>query len=208
MSDKPTSVWLSRVLFESMLIMVSIVAALALDEWRENRENEEMIEQALDNFLLEIRQNSERVEDAAPFNNGLRDVLVRRHAEGGITNVAEFVSVVESYSPSVLQSTAWDTALATGALAKMDYEIVAALSLTYSMQNRYEQDVRNGTAELTSPQNLSADHLDLAVFNSIRYLNDVTRREAELIAIFDEASALIVRKRAPGDDDYSVVAVP
>ena len=195
MPDKPTSVWLSRVLFESMLIMVSIVAALALDEWREDRQDEEMIEHALDNFLMEIRQNRERVEDTAPFNSGLRDVLVRRHMEGGIGDVAEFVSIVESYSPSMLQVTAWETALATGALAKMDYDLVSALSLTYSLQNRYDQAVRNGAAELTSPQNLSADNLELAVFNSIRYLNEVTRREAELATVFDEASALIERAR-------------
>lgn len=196
MPDKPTSVWLSRVLFESVLIMVSIVAALALDEWREDRQDEEMVEHALDNFLLEIRQNRERVEDTAPFNSGLRDVLARRHLEGGIGDVAEFVSIVESYSPGMLQVTAWETALATGALAKMDYDLVSALSLTYSLQQRYEQIVRNGAAELTSPQNLSAEKLELAVFNSIRYLNDVTRREAELTTVFDEASALIERARA------------
>lgn len=195
MAEKRTSVWLSRVLFESALITISIVAALALDEWREDRQNEEMVTLALDNFLLEIGQNRARIEDSAPFNSGLRDVLARRHANGGISDVGEFVSIMESYTPSVLQTTAWETALATGALAKMDYELVAALSLTYGMQSRYQETVRAGLRELTSPQNLSAENMRLAVFNAIRYLGEITRMEAELTAVYGEASNTLERAR-------------
>jgi len=43
MPAKSTSVWLPRVIFESALITVSILLALGLDEWRENREVEETI---------------------------------------------------------------------------------------------------------------------------------------------------------------------
>ncbi len=193
MVQKATSVWLSRVLFESALIVMSILAALALDEWREDRQDLETVNLALSNFLLEVRQNKSRVDDAAPFNTGLRDVLRNRHATGGIGSIAEFVSIIESYSPGVLQITAWETALATGALAKMDYNLVSALSLTYSLQNRYQQAVQSGAERLTSPQNLTQGDLDLAVFNAVRYLNELTRMEAELAAVYDEAAAVIVR---------------
>ncbi|HZW60030.1 MAG TPA: hypothetical protein VFE85_07035 [Woeseiaceae bacterium] len=195
MSHNKVSVWLPRVLFESMLIVVSILLALALDEWRDNRENEEMVDRAMATFLIEIAQNKARVDDSAPFNNGLREVLTRRYEHGGIETIDEFVSMVESYSPGVLQSSAWDTALATGALSKMNYDLVSALSLTYSLQNRYQQAVRNGIEELTSPQNLSTEKLDLAVFNSIRYLTEVTRMEAELGVVYDEASSVIREAR-------------
>ncbi len=42
--------------------------------------------------------------------------------------------MAESYTPVILQSAAWETALATGSLAKMDYNLVSALSQTYSLQ--------------------------------------------------------------------------
>ncbi|MGB5246594.1 MAG: hypothetical protein WBN34_08595 [Woeseia sp.] len=191
MPNKATSVWLPRVIFESALITLSILLALGLDEWREDRQNEEMIEQAMYNFLIEIRQNKARVDDAAPFNRGLSDVLRRRHAEGGIASTSEFVSIMESYSPAVLQSTAWETALATGSLAKMDYNLVTALSLTYNLQLRYQQTNRSGL-ELTSPQNLSSEKLDLAVYNSVRHLDDVTRMETELAVVYEEAESVIL----------------
>lgn len=192
MRSRAISDWLPRVLFESMLIVVSILLALYLDEWRDDQQDAENIEHALANFVSEIQQNKARVEDAAPFNQGLRHVLSRRQEVRAIESVATFINIFESYSPVVLQSTAWETAIATGALAKMDYKIVSALSLTYSLQNRYQQVSRNGITLLTSPQNLSEEKLDLAVYNAIRYLDDVTRMETELGTVYAEAESLIL----------------
>ncbi len=191
MASRGTSIWLPRVLFESMLIILSILVALGLDEWRDDRQDAENIEHALNNFIGEIQRNRARVEDAAPFNQGLRHVLNRRQEVKAIESVATFVNIIESYNPVVLQSTAWETAIATGSLAKMDYNLVSALSLTYSLQNRYQQISRTGMMELTSPQNLSEEKLDLAVYNAIRYLDDVTGMENELGGHYAEAEAVL-----------------
>jgi len=191
MASRATAVWLPRVLFESMLIILSILVALGLDEWREDRQDAENIEHALSNFLSEVQQNKSRVEDAAPFNQGLRHVLGRRQEVKAIESVATYVNIVESYNPVVLQSTAWETAIATGALAKLDYNLVSNLSLTYSLQNRYQQLSRDGMIELTNPQNLSAEKLDLAVYNSVRFLDDITSMESELGVIYSEAARVL-----------------
>ena len=210
MSPSATSVWLPRVIFESALITVSILLALALDEWREDREDVRTVEQALSNFLSEIEQNKARVDDAGPFNRGLRNVLDRHLQEDDIGSVKEFISIVESYNPVVLQSTAWDTALATGSVTKMDYSLVSALSLTYGLQNRYQQASRDGMFDLTSPQNLSADRLELSVYNSVRYLDNVTSMEAELSAAYEEAEGVIraawIDMRHGTADDYQTWA--
>ena len=180
MPAKSTATWLPRVMFESALIVISILVALGLDEWRENREDEENVQLALSNFASELLQNQARIEDAAPFNRGLRNVLRNRYQTDDIGSVDEFVNMVESFVPVVLQSAAWETALATGSLAKMKYDLVSALSLTYSLQNRYQLTSRSGMDELTSPQNLSDDKLSLALYNSVRYLDEITDMEEEL----------------------------
>lgn len=203
MPSKTTSVWLPRVIFESALITVSILLALGLDEWRENRETEATIRQAMSNFLSEIRQNKARVDDAAPFNQGLHDVVDQRYKNGDIQTMSDFISIMDSYSPVVLQSTAWETALATGSLAKMDYGLVSALSLTYGLQSRYEQTNRGAVSRMTSPQVLSNDTLDLAIYNSLQYLEDVTSMETELAVVYSEATGVIElnRNRLSGDSD-------
>jgi hypothetical protein len=191
MPSKATAVWLPRVIFESALITLSILLALGLDEWREDRQDQETIEQSMHSFLIEIRQNRERVDDAAPFNRGLSEVLSKRHADGGVVSTAEFVSIMESYSPAVLQSTAWETALATGSLAKMEYNLVTALSLTYNLQSRYQQTSRAGD-DLVNPQNLSAEKLDLSIYYAVRHLNEVTKMETELAVVYAEAESIIL----------------
>jgi len=191
MPSNTTAVWLPQVLIESALIVISILVALGLDEWRQKREDAETAQQALSNFVSEVRQNQVRVDDAAPFDKGLLDVLKGRYEGSGIGSVDEFVIMVESYTPLVLQSTAWETALATGSLAKMDYNLVSALSLTYSLQNRYQLATRSGVANLTSPQNLSAEKLDLAIYNAVRYLDDITNMEQELSVVYFEVTNVL-----------------
>jgi len=205
MRSKATAVWLPRVLFESLLITVSILVALGLDEWRDNRQDAENIDKALSNFLSEIQQNKAGIEDAAPFNKGLRHVLSRRQEVSAIDSVTQFVNMIESYNPVVLRSTAWETALATGSLAKMDYHLVSALSLTYSLQSRYQELNRTGMAELISPQNLSAEKLKLAVYNSIRYLDEVTQMETELGIVYSEAVTVVQSAMKSANGASSVV---
>jgi hypothetical protein len=169
------------------------MVALALDEWREDRQDAETVRQALLNFNSEIEQNKARIDDAAPFNRGLYNVLRNRYAEDDIATVDEFVNMAESYTPVVLQATAWETALATGSLAKMDYHLVSALSLTYNLQNRYQLATGSGMDALMNPQNLTPEQINLAIFNAVRYLDDSTSMEAELAAVYSEASAVIIR---------------
>ena len=210
MASKALSTWLPQVIIESVLIVVSILVALGLDEWREKREDEEFVRTALSNFLIEVRQNKNRVEDAAPFNKGLRQVLSQHYVNEDITTVDEFVNMVEIYSPAALQSTAWDTALATGSLAKMEYNLVTALSLTYSLQSRYDSTTHSGMSDLTSPQHLSEDNLKLAVYNSIRYLDEVTSMETELGIIYVEAALIIeaaLRRLNTGEDNDAIEVI-
>lgn len=204
MPFKATSVWLPRVLFESLLITVSILAALALDEWRDDRQDAENVQKSLSNFLSEIQQNKATIDDVAPFNKGLRHVLSRRQEVRTIESVTQFVNMIESYNSVVLRSTAWETALATGSLGKMDYSLVSALSLTYGLQNRYQELNRTGISELTGPQNLSADTLNLAVYNSIRYLDEVTQMETELGFVYLEAAAVVQSAIGGDNDEFSV----
>ena len=171
---------------------MSILLALGLDEWREDRQDQETVEIALSNFIMELRQNKARVDDAAPFNRGLRDVLAQRYRDGDITSTTEFIDIVESYNSIVLQSTAWETALATGSVTIMEYNLVSALSLTYGLQSRYQQTTRNGLTDLMRPQNLSPEQLELAVYNSVRYLDNVTAMETELSVVYGEAETIIL----------------
>ncbi len=123
--------WISRV-----LVVGSILLALALDEWNEDLEFQDLADRSLVNFEREIQQNRLRLEDVTLFHVGLRDVLVGMDSSGDAVPATTIRNIMEGFQPAILVSTAWETAVATGALGYMDYDVVAGLSLSYNLQER------------------------------------------------------------------------
>jgi hypothetical protein len=67
--------WILKGLVESVFVVASILLALAVDEWAQNREYAELADQSLVIFEREIRQNRARIENASPYHQGIRDLL-------------------------------------------------------------------------------------------------------------------------------------
>ena len=186
-----TPEWLLRVSIESVLIVISILLALAVDQWRENRSNRLLARQSLQIFEREVRRNLNALEEVIPYHNGLRDVAVAMAAEP--ERVVELRSIVEGFKPVVLLNTAWETALATGALRHIDVETVSALSLTYSMQQRFREEVRAGLPRLLPGADANAREMQ----HAIAYLTEMGRSEDELRGVYLQALEVITQATGP-----------
>ncbi len=182
--------WISRVLVESLLVVGSILLALALDEWNEDREFEDLASRSLVNFEREIQQNRLRVEDVTLFHAGLRDVLANMDASGGAVPTTTIRNIMEGFQPALLVSTAWETAVATGALGYMDYDVVAGLSLTYNMQERLVTLNQSGLNDLLVGGFRSGE-ADLLVYAANRYMRELTEAEQRLQGVYDLVLGLI-----------------
>ena len=178
-------------LFESALIVASILAALALDEWQEEREITELVHRSMANFERELARNQSRIEAVQPYHEGLQRMLESRISGETIESAAEFRNILDALQPAVLLNSAWDTAVATGVLSRMDYEVVAALSLTYSTQIRFDEVYRAGNNALLAPINFTDDRLSVSVYNAARFVVDVTAAESELVAFYQQTLELI-----------------
>ncbi|NIU34440.1 MAG: hypothetical protein GWM92_00975 [Gemmatimonadetes bacterium] len=123
--------------------------------------------------------------------------------------------MVEGLEPTVLLNTAWETAVATGALNYMGYETVSALSLTYSLQERFEDFSRTRLPRLNPVGTGSEGELRVAIRQALNYVQELSQREQELIGIYQQALHLIA-ERAPAaatafseeDGDTGAVGVP
>jgi hypothetical protein len=198
------SVWLSRTLIESLLIVVSIMGALALDEWQEDREIQELVDRSVASFAHELQQNHDRVEAVRPYHEGLHRILERRIGDGGVSSINEFRNIMEALQPAVLLASAWQTAVATGVLSRMNYELVSALSLTYSTQFRFDEVSRNGNSALLAPMNLAQDRLEVSLANATRFVADITMSEMELMAYYQQTLELIEEYKRVHDLDDEV----
>jgi hypothetical protein len=199
-----TPEWLLRVSIESLLIVMSILLALAVDQWRENRNNRLLALQSLEIFERELERNLARLDDVIPYHNGLRDVATEMAAEP--ERIVEVRSLMEGLRPVVLQNTAWEAALATGALRHIDVETVAALSWTYSNQERFREELRVGAPRMVPGAGANLTEVQQAV----AYLTEMTRSEQELHGYYVEALETLARaigprrtpRPAPGDSAH------
>jgi hypothetical protein len=188
--------WLKEVVIQSLAIIFSILLALWVDQWKENRAGRHLAVRSLENFLAEIRQNEARLDDVLPYHQGLRKMLVHLDSTRSIHTQAEFqdaVGIDGLRSPALLQ-TAWLTAVATGVLTKMDYETVAALSLTYTLQDRIREDGHNGIQAVISASNFGPGGAGLAVQTAKNHIRDVVASEEELRATYAQAEKVVGKK--------------
>jgi hypothetical protein len=191
--------WILKGLIESIFVVASILLALAVDEWTENRDYAELADQSLGIFEQEISQNQARLEDAAPYHQGIRDFLAQaRTYEEGTPDVR---SVMEGLETPVLLNSAWETALATGALTHMEVEVVSALSLTYSLQESFQERSRLDRPRLVSSATLTTRETTAQLQEAYEYVETLAREESELRTVFGQALQMIRAHRGIGHVD-------
>lgn len=191
--------WLPRILVESALVVFSILLALGVSEWEKTRNDQELAAQALLAFQREIRQNRARLEDVGPFRRGLREVIPRMAQAGGLASADEFQSTIglEPLRPAFLTSTVWETALTTGAIPHIDFDIVNALSLTYALQSRMEEISRSGMPALARGVHVPPEAMPGALREVTVYLGELSRTESDLLAAYDEVLRILEEARPP-----------
>ena len=165
--------------------MISILLALAVDGMRDNRHNRKVARQSLEIFQDELCINRGRIEDLLPYHTGLRDVVMEMAEDPA--RAGEVRSMVEGLEPALLLNTAWEAALATGALTHMELPTVSALSMTYSLQDRYMAGTSEGVPRLLLlPGTTSRERLVQAQ-QTLTYLAELVRSEQRLEAAYNEA---------------------
>jgi len=194
------SEWLLKGLVESFFVVGSILLALAVDSWAENRDFAELADQSLGIFEQEILRNRAALEEVSPFHAGIRDLLGQMQSNAQAR--PELKNVMEGIETPVLLNTAWETALATGALTHIDVQIVSALSLTYSIQERFGLESRAQRPPPTPGANLTETQLQEHVRAAYDYMVSLTRGESELLTVLGEALELIRTHR--GTDEPGV----
>jgi hypothetical protein len=170
---------LSKALFESALIVFSILLALAINGWKEDRDNQRLASQALANFEREIQDNSGKIATRIPYHSRLSESFKKSRSMSEVPGW-------QGIKPPILQDTAWQTALATNALSQIRYDTVSALSRVYTYQKSVDKAADNVVASLTT-QGLSGA--------TIAQMNDLLIAEVELRDAYARALKRIHSRR-------------
>lgn len=172
--------WLQLAL-EAVLIMLSVLVALGVNEWRQDRKDFALAQQALETLRGEMQVNQAEVEQKLAYHNEVYGRVTEQPEQGGV-----------SLRPAFLRNSAWETVQATGAVAQLDYEVAAAASAIHGMQQKYEQVVAIATELMYStnliPSGRTPGELRTA---ALPMLGDMIGYERTLLEIYGEALNLI-----------------
>ncbi len=183
--------WLSKVLFEAFLIMLSILSALALNNWNQERAEAQQVKRSLEAMYLEISQSRKWVEEQIPFHTGIVEVLNALNDSDEEFNRNDFRSLLDGLAPFVLRDSAWETTVGTGILHSMDFELVAAISHTYKTQKRFEQQFSRGVATLREKTFDESISLHELYYFAGHFFSRMTQTENQMLIIMSETQQRI-----------------
>ena len=139
----PRREWLARALFEGTLIAASLIAALALNEWKDSRDRQARVRDALAAIRLELQANRDELQRVV---TGTADVIgkikeatkQKRRYEDGLLRRAQLVS------------TAWDSSRAAAITNDLPFPTLMALGRAYTLQADYQRDMGSFYSTLLS----------------------------------------------------------
>ena len=134
---------LGTVAIEAASIVLAVLLALAVDEWRENRSQQQQAYAALMNISIELKDNQKVLKLIHANNIETVKAMAENPASAGEPGQDEERNFIPGLQ---LRETAWETMLSTGVSGNVDYETILELSATYSLQRVYKDTGSQMTA--------------------------------------------------------------
>lgn len=122
--------WIGRAVFEAGLIVLGLVGALLIDEWRNTRERNERVQNALESVTVELQANRDALDKAIADN----EQLIARLHESEKTGVIYEGPILRRPS---LSSVAWDAVRDGGITSDVPHTLLMSLGRAYSAQASY-----------------------------------------------------------------------
>jgi hypothetical protein len=179
--------WLPRAMFESSLIVFSVLLALALNEWRAGAAQRDRVAQAMAAIRSELEENRRLVLDAREYHTTISTGF--RAAANAGAEPPEMEGMDRGLAaPALVLRNAWESAQQADLLAHLPYETILKLSTVYARQAEYENLSR--TLSQIVYQQAVQDGIDAMLRQYARYIviqNELANRERTLDAYYTDA---------------------
>jgi hypothetical protein len=125
---------LPELILEAVSVVLAVLLALAVDEWRETRSQNALAERARLSILEEIRSNEAELRGTREANHALLQQIQETLAGG---RQGPEMSLEFNFQIALLSSASWDTAQMTQAASFLDFDWVRRVSKVYEFQDLY-----------------------------------------------------------------------
>jgi len=191
-------------ILEGLLIVVSVLLAFAVSEFREARAERELTGRVLRGIKAEMEYNVGVLEPFVPMHTNWMQALANVDASAGDqTGLQVWFATrpplpLDGTSPfPFLRRSAWDAAVAGGTLRLIDYDVAAALADVYGMQEQARANVqRLANGPLSTPAIYEASSRAASVRLLWLTLADIQSAEALLLERYHQHLPAIVAAAA------------
>ncbi len=126
---------LPDILLESLFILVALLGALALDEWREDKQKHEQGVRAKVAIVEELSQNRKQLESRLDKNKAVLEQLEQEIKKTEASGSETKPSLNFNYQMALLSDAAWDSAKMTQSAQFMSLEDVSLYAQVYRFQS-------------------------------------------------------------------------
>lgn len=130
----------SRFLFEIFTILIGVLLALGLNEWRQSRAQEEQLSTALQLIRNEVEMNHRTLSDRVAYWDAMLDTLGRLiQREGNVDLSRVRIPGWRGTRSPALSESALEAATGSQVLSYADVTLVKRIITVYTFQKKYSQ---------------------------------------------------------------------
>ncbi len=140
MKGSRTSLW--RLLLEVFLIVLGVLLALGVNEWRQANADKQRADMALRQIENELQYNLSEVMRVLPQHqvvlDSLRALARLFQYNPELLTYTRLRKAIPGFTHPLLQTTSWQLAKETATIIHLDYDLAAELSKVYVHQAFYQ----------------------------------------------------------------------
>jgi len=194
--------WLTQLIIQPVMIVLSILAALAVNNWQESRAKDKRVADARHAFVNEITANKQLLlaDNHLPHHRRLQSEYAKIATEGAADSHAFFETGLH---PTPLRDSAWRMLSGSATLMELPSGFVLALTDIYRLQSSIEKSNEGFLNSLVAPRSdRDSPAYQKDVANSIRmFLNDLVPAEELLVRSYDHALERFKADKPPWEDE-------
>ena len=204
--------WTGRAAGEGLLIVFSVILALAVTDWADRRRTAHRVEEMRQFLVTEIRANRDELarDDYVPHHNRLKRVFARAGGtpDGQTSRVEARTAADQLFGGGGLHLMAprdavWSSVSGGDLFEHMKPEEVFLLARVYRAQESLESVNRAGYENALGVLDILSDQGDRhrQMLRMTLYFEDLIQQETHLLRLYDEALAELAPAAAKRTDD-------
>lgn len=143
---------LPEILIQALFMLVAVVLAFAIEEWREEREFDHIANEARVALVQEVEHNRDELLESRQDMADTIALLETALASPALPEAPALVDIKVGFELALLSSAAWRSAQSMDVARRMDYGWMLQVARAYELQAMFEQAQWSAVAANTTFQ--------------------------------------------------------